>query len=343
MNNADWGISNNIKIYRSDASQNRWRYCLMDLEFGLLPNPSGTDFSCQYDLLGVLKNSWQNDYPGNPYLGVWWKGIQNDRFRNYFINRFADLMNSLYLPSRLLAIEESMFNRTVAEMPKEYQRWGDPFNVPGQMNGFYQNHLVFRDELACRPEKARNYLQSNFSLPQQVEVNLDVFPAEGGKIGISTLTPQEYPWNGVYFDGLPVKIEALPAPGFVFSHWEPNGLLADTSDALFHDTLKTVSANFRAHFVSALSVNKTLSQEGLVFPNPATDKLSIRFASELPAVRKESIRVMDLPGREYRLPCVNSGKNQYTLDISGLQPGFYLIQAETAGGGLHSASFLKSR
>ena len=341
MNNADWGISNNIKIYRSDSTKYRWRYCLMDLEYGLLPNPSN-DFSCSYDLLGQLKNVWPGADPGNPYIGVWWKGIQNDRFRNYFINRFADLMNSLYLPSRLLAIEESMFNRTVAEMAKQYQRWGDPFNVPAQMNGFYQNHLVFRDELACRPEKARNYLQSNFSLPQQVSVNLDVFPAEGGKIGISTLQPAEYPWNGVYFDGLPVKIEALPAPGYVFSHWEPNGLIGDTSNALFYDTLKIAAANFRAHFVSALRVQKTMSRDMFVFPNPASDKLNIRFLSGMPA-EAANIRLADLPGREYRIPCVKSGKNQYTLDVSGLQAGFYLIQTETAGGERSSVSFLKSR
>lgn len=238
--NIDWPY-NNIKIYRSNASDFRWRFCLIDLEGSM--NPFG--FSTAYDdhinyVLGAD--------PANPFINVFLKGIQNARFKNYFINRYADLMNTSYLYSRLSAVENSMFNQTVVEMPKEYLRWGDPNNINGQMNDFFNNHQTLLSELSVRTTQVRNFIQSNFALNNQVEVELDVFPANAGKIKISTIIPDDLPWTGVYFDGNPVKITAIPLPGYEFAYWDTNAVLSsvDTNIAI----VQNISANttYRAVF-----------------------------------------------------------------------------------------------
>jgi hypothetical protein len=206
--------------------------------------------------------------------------LQNNRFKNYFINRFADQMNTVYLPSRLLELENDMFNRTVSEMANEYARWGDPNNVQAQVDAFYQYHLIFSEDLLCRPENMRNHIQSSFSLPQQVSVNLDVYPSNAGKIEISTITPNSYPWNGIYFDGVPIQLEAQAEPGYQFSHWEANDLISDTTSAIFLDTLNTNSVNFKAHFISTVGVVEIPNSSILVYPNPTKDVLHIRGLSE---------------------------------------------------------------
>lgn len=338
MNNADWGFNyNNIKIYRSNATNYRWRYCLMDMEYGLLPNPSN-DFNCTYDLLQSLIN-WPSTDPGNPHLNIFLKGIQNDRFRNYFINRFADLMNTLYLPSRLLAIENAMFDQTLFEMANEYQRWGDPTDVPAQMNSFYQNHFIFQDELTCRPENARNYIQSNFNLPKQVDVQLDVYPSNAGKINISTITPDTYPWGGVYFDGVPVKIEAVALPGFQFSHWEPNGLLTDTLNSVFIDTLTASSANFTAHYTSIVGIKEVHESSFWVYPNPTSEKITIKSSDYAGEVEK--VRVFDLLGKEYSVAFSRISQTEFILNVSDLSSGYYLIKCITQDGKLGHAEFVK--
>jgi len=285
MNNVDWVPGyNNIKLYRSDATNYRWRYCLMDLEYGLLPNDYSTilgsnELNCAHNYLGGLLNLQASD-PNNPHVNIWMHSLQNNRFKNYFINRFADQMNTVYLPSRLLELENDMFNRTVSEMANEYERWGDPNNVQAQVDAFYQYHLIFSEDLLCRPENMRNHIQSSFSLPQQVSVNLDVYPANAGKINISTITPNSYPWNGIYFDGVPIKIEAEAMPGYQFSHWEANGLISDTTSAIFLDTLNTNSVIFTAHFISTVGVLEISNTSILVYPNPTEDLLHIRGLSE---------------------------------------------------------------
>jgi len=322
MNNADWGFNyNNLKIYRSNATNYSWRYILMDLEYGLLPNPSN-DFSCGYDLLGQLIN-WPSTDPGNPHFNIFWKGLQNDRFKNYFINRFADQMNTVYLPSRLLEIENDMFNRTVSEMANEYERWGDPNNVQAQVDAFYQYHLIFQEDLVCRPENMRNHIQTNFNLPQQVNVQLNVYPQNAGKIEISTITPNIYPWNGIYFDGVPIQLEAQAEPGYQFSHWEANNLISDTTNAIFLDTLTNNSVNFIAHFISTVDLVEIPNSSILIYPNPTKDILHITGLSE--NIDSE-IKVFNP-----LVQLVYSGITANEINVGNLAKGWYILTIEDRG------------
>ncbi len=219
MANTDWP-GNNIKIYRSDKTDKRWRFCTIDMELALAPN-SWTD--CYTDHINYMLTQ----DPANPYINIWLKGIQNQKFRTYFINRFADVMNTTYRTERLLATEQSIFSQTVVEMPREYGRWGDANNIGQQMTDFTNRHHEFRFQLSQRTEQVRNHIQSNFGLNGQVAVTLETDPPGSGRIQISTIIPDALPWTGIYFDGNPVVIKAIPNPGYRFAYWEPNAILSE--------------------------------------------------------------------------------------------------------------------
>lgn len=240
MGNTDWPW-NNIKIYRSDKTGFSWRYCLIDQELAMQPNGS-TD--CYFDHIRFML---EQD-PAIPHIAVWLKSMQNKRYHDYFINRFADQMNTVYLHENISAIEQHMFSLTHAEMANEFMRWGDPNNLQAQMMAFTGNHITLQQQLQLRTEQVRNHIQSNLGLTGQVDLTLDVVPPGAGRIRVSTVTPETYPWQGVYFNGIPVSIEALPEPGHYFSHWVNNGLISDTLNALFSDTLKASPAGFTAVF-----------------------------------------------------------------------------------------------
>ncbi|MFM7757918.1 MAG: T9SS type A sorting domain-containing protein, partial [Crocinitomicaceae bacterium] len=344
MNNVDWNLNyNNLKLYRSDATNYRWRYCLMDLEYGLLPNDYSTilgsnELNCAYNFLGGLLN-WPASDPNNPHVNIWLHSLQNERFKNYFINRFADHMNTVYLPSRLLELENDLFNRTVSEMANEYERWGDPNNVQAQVDAFYQYHLIFSEDLLCRPENMRNHIQTNFNLPQQVNVQLNVYPQNAGKIEISTISPDSYPWNGIYFDGVPIQIEALAMPGYQFSHWESNGLITDTLNAVFLDTLTTTAISFKAHFVSTLGIDELKPSVFHIYPNPTSENLTIKLKENIGKINQLS--VYDVLGKEYHLDKKQNGTTEYCINVSSLGPGFYLIKCQTDDGKLYHGEFIK--
>ena len=314
MGNVDWP-QNNIKIYRSNVTNNRWRFATIDMELALNPN-AWTD--CMFDHINYMSGQSTD----NPYINIWLKSIQNTQFKNYFINRFADLMNTNYRSERLIAVENRYFNLNAPEMPNEFQRWGDPNNVPGQMDNFYNNHMTFQSELLCRTEQVRNHIQNRFALPQQVDVTLDVLPAGSGQIHISTIQPTEYPWTGVYFDGVPVKIEAIANPGYEFAYWDNSSLINDILDSVWLGNISLNTAPFTAHFQSNVNVYEKEESVFKIYPSPAQDFIQVMADAQF---RGLTYSIFDIQGK-----LVHSGSMQNQgstrIDVSTFSKGLYAIQ-----------------
>jgi hypothetical protein len=315
--NTDWPY-NNIRIYRSDKTDFRWRFCLIDLELSLQPN-SWTD--CYFDHIQFMLGY----DPNNPYINIWLKSIQNERYRNYFINRFADVMNTAYLFEHISSIENNMFGQTVIEMPDEFDRWGDPNNIFEQMVNFVSNHQTLVSQFSARTEQVRSHIQSNFGLSNQVDLTLNVFPEGAGKIHISTITPGSYPWQGVYFNGVPVKIEAVPEEGYAFHHWGSNELISDTLNPVFLDHLNANSIDFIAYFEEfATGIPVTEDNTGIsVYPNPARDILFIENDNKTEDLQ---FQVVDVNGRIILKGELKGGPSLNEIDISSIPVSVYLLR-----------------
>ncbi|MFM7079243.1 MAG: CotH kinase family protein, partial [Bacteroidota bacterium] len=322
VGNVDWP-QNNIKIYRSNTTGFRWRFCLIDLEGSM--NPGGFSNAFDDHIAYVFSAN-----PANPFINVLLKSIQNPRYRKYFINRYADLMNTSYQYTRLESVANSMFNQTVMEMPKEYMRWGDPNNISGQMTSFINNHQTLLSEYAVRTDEVRNDIVNNFSLNGLVDIALDAVPAAGGKINISTIVPDQLPWTGVYFNGNPVRVKALPNPGYTFSHWE---ITAGASTVV--DTSISIENNFswntqlKAHFNGGPSAVSGLDGQvdGLqVCPNPSSGVFYIRLTMEVPIAITSRLRVFDFTGAEVFVQEGIDFNIMHKVDLSSLPKGVYLLQ-----------------
>jgi CotH kinase protein/Lamin Tail Domain/Chitobiase/beta-hexosaminidase C-terminal domain/Secretion system C-terminal sorting domain/Divergent InlB B-repeat domain len=241
MANVDWPY-NNIKIYRSNATDFKWRFALQDLELGLGPN-SWTD--CSTDHIAWLMGNTN----GNPFTTPWYNLMQHEPYRLHFVSRFADLLNTSYSTQRLLNIEQYHYDMVLPEMPAYYARWADPNNVPGYMQWFNDNHSIFREQLACRGEQVRNHIQNQFGYASQQQITLAVSPAEAGYIQINTIIPDELPWSGIYFNGAPVTLTAVANPGYVFNYWMSDSLL----QSQWHNDTIIVNLSeddmFTAHFL----------------------------------------------------------------------------------------------
>lgn len=332
MGNVDWPY-NNIKIYRSNTTDFRWRFCLIDQELSL--DPFGWT-NCTYDHIAFMLG--QN--PANMYINIWLQSMQNGKYYNYFINRFADVMNTAYLPTRLDSVENTMFELTVDEMPNEYTKWGTA-DIPGQMLDFYMNHFTFQSQLEQRSDYVRDDIENNFGLPNQVDLTLDVIPNGAGKIHISTITPDEYPWNGIYFNGIPIKIEAIANSGFTFINWGNNGLISDTLNAVFLDTLSASVIDFDAYFIpNNISVEENEKETIFsIYPNPAKDLLNIisnNFNSG-----KLMIEINDISGRLLVSDIKNGSNGKFTISIADLPASIYILSIRNAKNEVKQFRFVK--
>jgi hypothetical protein len=236
--NGDWsnGQPNNIKYWHVPGK--KWRMLLMDLDFG-------------YGLYGATANdNFLIQATNNPSIhmdAICSKLLANPKFRVYFIDRYADLINTIWQQNKVQSMGNAMLNEVAPWIPRHHTRWsGNMTTFTNTMN----NMLTWNSN---RIAGARNVVQSFFSLTGQVTYTLDVQPAGAGRIHISTIEPSEleYPWNGVYFRGVPVKITAIANPGFTFQHWSPNSLFSSNNYNAVLDITPTVNSAFTAWFTGS--------------------------------------------------------------------------------------------
>lgn len=251
--NGDWsnGYPNNIKFWHVPGQ--KWRMMLMDLDFG-------------YGLTGAATNeNFIAQAINDPFIHldvICSKLLQNESFRIYFIDRYADLINTIWQQDEVTTLGTAMLNEVSPWISRHHTMWG------GDMWSFNSTMTNMLNWNAGRINGARNVIQNHFSLNGQVSFSLDVYPAGAGRIHISTIEPgeNEYPWSGIYFQGVPVKLTAIPNPGFTFNYWSPNSVLSSMN---YNDTLTitpTVNAAFIAWFEGSPVENPLYISE--VMPEP---------------------------------------------------------------------------
>ena len=223
--NSDWP-GNNIIYWRKKTAgfvanapyghDGRWRWAIHDMD-STLRNSS-------YNSLQDATST--NDVGPNPPWStlILRKLLANTTFKNDFINRFADLMNTNFLSSRIVAKIDEISAVIAPEMNDQYFRWKAPAD-----NGDWQYHLnEERDFANERPAFQRTQIRSKFGISSNINATLNVSNYNHGYVKISTIeikdgtpgiTGNPYPWTGIYFSGIPLKLKAIAKPGFVFSNW----------------------------------------------------------------------------------------------------------------------------
>jgi hypothetical protein len=265
--NADWP-GTNVDYWRKKTSSyipnapfgndGRWRWAIHDMDdtysFGTL------NFSHNNLADATLANG--PIYP-NPDWSTFLlrKLLENNSFKTAFINRFADLMNTYFLPSRIIAVMNEMKAVIAPEIDEHISRWKAPANST-EWNNFINYE---QDFVNARPVFQRNHIRSQFGITSNINATLNVSNGSHGYIKMNTIdvktgTPgiqsNPYPWTGIYFSNIPVTLKAIANPGFVFSHW--TGASASTNPE--------ISINSASDFsVTAVFVPETIASSHPIY------------------------------------------------------------------------------
>ena len=179
--------------------------------------------------------------------------LPNMTFRNKFINRYADLINSHFKPSRLLTQIDICKNLIANEIPRNIERWNRPSSY-----ALWESNINLMVNFATnRPNVARGHIQSQFALNDGTrQVTVNVSNQDHGYIRVNTIdilpttlgiTPNPYPWVGTYFKNVNIALTAIPKPGYKFLQWEnlTTGIVSNTATI---DFAPSSGSNYRAVF-----------------------------------------------------------------------------------------------
>jgi hypothetical protein len=201
----------------------RWRWQAYDFDysftqpsFNTMPFVQSTDVDNKYLIFSLFNNS---------------------TFRNRFISRYADLLNSSFKTTRV--IERINENRNVIEpeIERHIRRWNTPYSKTSWEAGIDS----MKSFAQTRPGYCFSEMQNYFALSSTSLITVNVNDTAEGKIIINTMkvdadlpgvnTPA-YPWTGSYFKNFPVTVIAAAGPGYRFNHWLETGSTLDTLTVL---------------------------------------------------------------------------------------------------------------
>lgn len=232
----------NIRYWRPKQENGKWHWIGFDYDWWL-----GLDENTLERML--------NEEQGNA-IGMWTIGrmIQNPKFRNDFINRFCDYLNTTMKPENAVQIVQDVKNVILAEMPKDLDKW----DLDLQEWNNQVDEII--DFVSFRPDTMRSFIQQRFDLGGSSEITLNVGDGQG-RIKISTLDLDSFPWNGKYLQGIPVTIEAIPEIGYKFVGWE-NETLEKTFALNPNQESYSFVANFEKDYDLPIVINEINFQSG---------------------------------------------------------------------------------
>lgn len=319
--NIDWP-GNNVCIWRygTDDGQyhpeapygqdGRWRWFVKDIDygFGLYGN------SVTHDTLGFAASEKQETY-ANPEWSTFLLRtlLKNTDFRNEFISRFADHMNTTLEPTRVLSI----LNETAAAMQpgiqENYDRWQKI-----SYNFWCQLVEEIRAYAKNRPDCVRQHITSRFGssgVTGTASIKLNSDPARGhikiNSIDIKAGTPgvmAPEAWIGTYFKGVPVSLNAIPEAGYRFDHWEGVPEALAVSDAV----MLTPSEDMG---ITAVFKSEGYKLSGYVNTDFTSKAPDIRAGFEV-EIMENGISAMTDSAGYFELANVPESKTGYTISIS---------------------------
>ncbi len=256
--NTDWP-GNNIDFFRKRTDHyqpgspygqdGRWRWLLYDTDFGFnIWNWSPPD----HNTLEFATEAGGTEWPNPDWATFLLRSfLLNEEFRNDFILRYSDLLNTIFLPERINSVIDNYMRVIAPEMQEHITRWKTPSSF-----GTWENNVnAMRVFANNRASWQWQHLVDFFDLEDTVSVSFNVSDIDHGFIRVNTIDIKPdspgikndpWPWKGLYFRGIPIRVEAVANDGFRFSHWE-GSLQSDTAVIITDPAgLKWLTAHFIA-------------------------------------------------------------------------------------------------
>ena len=224
--NTDWPI-NNCDFWRTHTNQvatcgqygdTRWRWMLYDVD---VAGEQGGNF----DMFDYLSDKDMTDVrePGFLINKLW----KNPSYRNYFVTRYANLLNTTFRPERTGALISLAAQAIAPEIETHFRRWGRTFTRDQWQETVNTALIQFA---ATRHAVLWGHLNKHFELggTNSLTVRNSDPGGTGGHfvvngIQIETATDgvtNRACWSGTFFKSLGVTVKAVPDSGYVFVKWE---------------------------------------------------------------------------------------------------------------------------
>lgn len=257
--NHDWP-SNNVDFWRDPRGKvndpapldGRWRWMLLDtdLGFALWVEP-------EFNHMELITEEGSIEWPNEDWATFLFRSLlKNETIRNYFIQRLASLLNTTFQEDRVQRKIDEFEQLFEPEMPSHLTRW----DLLGDIADWRTNVDVLRNYATVRPDLLREHVREHFDLSGLSSLTVDVENSYGGYLSVAgkllsvetpgiTSSNHVYPFDGLWFSGIPLEVEAVAIAGYRFKRW--------LDDESIMDPIRTILPGEHHHIVASFTEDPT--------------------------------------------------------------------------------------
>jgi hypothetical protein len=259
--NADWP-HHNVRQFRPRVQGGRWHWMFWDSDNGFGAFPGGLHSRVDSDFIEHVLEF--NHYrTGGRDLLLLRKLLDNPTFFEQFISRTADLLNTTLSPQSVIGHIDALAAELAPDIAYEAIRW------PGLIT-WESNVEELREFARLRPDFVRRHVVEGFGLDGTAQLTINL-PVDGsGYAAINGFLLPDLPWQGIYFQDIPIQVMAAPALGYQFAGWDPPHLPQTPALTLTIHTALTITPRFEP------LANDAPRPNDVVFGAIARDQLELR-------------------------------------------------------------------
>jgi len=325
--NIDWP-GGNIKFWREWGEGHKWRWILFDTDLGFGAHPQG-----QYDsnTLANVTSPVETYYANPPWSTLLIrKMLENEEFRNSFIQRFAGHIQTTFAPARAVARIDSLQALLAPEIPRHKQRWPASLSFGATWEAQME---ITREFARKRPAAMMGHIKGKFALAGTAALTVQANDFRMGRVMLEGVTLGDS-LTLTYFTGIPLTCVALPAKGYRFAGWHGLSQAGEDTIRITLSSPGKLIAIFAPEAVGvplapAPAADFTLLQN---YPNPFNPVTTIAFRLLRPEY--VTLKVYDLLGVEQAVLIqerLEAGAHRVSCNAAGLASGVYLYELRAGG------------
>ena len=244
--NTDWP-NNNMRLWRPRTENGKFRFPWYDTDFG-------------YGLWGggASTNPFENFDSNKKRIAVafFYYMMENEDFKNEFIQRFHYMINTVYDASRSKEIINGIEDNISAERSISDSKWQR--SETARWSGYkVESVLNFAND---RPSKMHDYLNSKFGNKGSAKLTVNYANSQGTvQLCGLDVTPG---YSGKQYKNTPIRMTAIPKDGYKFKCWQ-DGSSTTLSTDIEYKVVISSDYTIKAVFESRSSENNLYINEFL--------------------------------------------------------------------------------
>lgn len=228
LGNYDW-LSNNVKFWKSDEGKWQWIYWDLDHAIGLdFLDYGNTDWNTLEWSLSFGERAWPNGFNNILIRNL----LKNQSYKEYFIKRFTQLLNTRFSFANTEIIYNSMVDLYKDDMLIHADRWGNDYK------DWLSACEIMKEYLENRPQEQLEHLRSYFNLPEPVSVKINLIPHGAGSITIDENEIKTSVFNGKFFPGMEFNTTIKSIPGYRLNGLKINGVDSMLNKLVIEDSMQ---------------------------------------------------------------------------------------------------------